>query len=725
MYPSLKAKDSVHSGTGVYYQAIPAVGADGKNIMKLIPVQMVNGHFFRTDVNKARTDCTPQKAAIQGVKKAALSDIPSHQFVKKQVSSVNTTSNRVELDHGYSLNKLSVQQQAVSLPDKAPSTTTHPANCGRSVRRPCQLQVTRTSPPLTKGHHLPDATNAQVQTIPVSELCHVVKKPTFNLSENSSAGSNSPSVAYLSPTPTVNHGVTPPTNSALDSLKLFSDTSNKAQCRSHSKGSNPHLKLIPKASQRANSPIKWVIEEEETLGKNCDIVQAAAERETSREGSEKTVPRSVLGKSGQGQKNAQVVCNGKVFYLSKKCNVPFKTGQSDPATLVLNCKSHRTRTPSSQQSVEPVLTQTQQDIRIIIPDESDEVIDLCDEEDSTPPAALVDEDNVIFVSYIPPKSESGSTQMALEKETDKTSATRSNCVTKDKSCRTGVNDEDKDRGPPLRGKQPGQMSLPTVKNVACVTNMHRDSNVKSQRCTSTQQLKNVKADVETQSPADTSSLENSSGTSQRGKDTDKMHSSSDPAPCWTSLLPPKPRQMADHVLRQIFGVTADVKICLYRVDETSVWPDHTQPLQSESSLGSVENLHESCKKQKMHNELDLSADPATRTCQTHISIENKCYSGENSCDVRSAAEIGYVEPIEEDFSSTDENKVLTTAHPQSQTCVAVNTKTRLGRTRKRTMCPCCTPGTLGPAVKSAVRSEEPERGAWTAEQISKDRKSVV
>jgi len=33
---------------------MPAVGPDGKNVMKLIPVQKVNGHFYQTPFNMER-----------------------------------------------------------------------------------------------------------------------------------------------------------------------------------------------------------------------------------------------------------------------------------------------------------------------------------------------------------------------------------------------------------------------------------------------------------------------------------------------------------------------------------------------------------------------------------------------------------------------------------------------------------------------------------------------
>lgn len=573
------------SGTGIYYQAIPAVGADGKNIMKLIPVQMVNGQFFQTDISKPRTDSTPQKsetmniasAPVQMVKKATLNPFATQQVFKKQVSSVNTLSRPVELDHGYSLNKRSLQQRTVNLTVRVPPITTPATNCDESVRHPCRLPVTVKSPALPKGHHILIPPNAQVQTVPASELPPVIKQQIFVSSGNSSPGSSLQSVVFVSPVTTVIQGATP-NDSTTDSFKMLSKTSNKTLCVSQSKGSKPHLKLIPKVSQRPNSPIKWVIEEEdsstspnldplnfssvtseilqavatkETADKHCDFIKkspfvtseifrALAERETASKHCdvvEKTISHSIPSKSGQEQENALVMYNGKVFFLAKKCSLPFKMGQNDPPTSATKSyEFNRTTLPSSQQSVKRVIAQTRQDLRIVIPDDSNDIIDLCDDDDSTQHEASADEDNVIFVSYIPPKAESASqtdltlkSQMAPEKETIQMGPSSSNCLTDEKRLDGGTGNDDRDEGSALRGRQPGQsMFVSKVKNVAsvcgsAVMNMHEDSNVKSQPSTSTQQVESVEVDVETDSPEDPRTSDSSNEThSQKEKDSHKI-----------------------------------------------------------------------------------------------------------------------------------------------------------------------------------------------------------
>uniref|UniRef100_A0A3Q1JNM3 Ligand dependent nuclear receptor interacting factor 1 n=1 Tax=Anabas testudineus TaxID=64144 RepID=A0A3Q1JNM3_ANATE len=726
MHSSNREKDARHSGTGIYYQAIPAVGADGKNIMKLIPVQKVNGQFFQTDLNKPRTDPTPQKgvttsissAPEQLVKKVSMSPLATQHIFREALS------RPVELDHGYSLNKHSPKQQTVSLTAKVPPTPA--SNCGKSVRRPCQLPVTVKSPALPKGHCILIPPNAQVQTVPASELPPGIKKQIFVSSGNSAPGPSR--VVYVSPVTTVNQGATPPTDSAVDSLKL------KTICNS-----KPHLKLIPKVSQRPNSPIKWVIEEEESStarhlnplnssSVTSEILRAVAERETSRKHCDvigKTASQSILGKSGQGQENALVMCNGKVFFLAKKCSLPFKMGQSDP--------SASTTVPS-----------VEDDLRIVISDESDDVIDLCDDDDATQEETSLDEDNVIFVSYIPPKSESASlknvmlkSQMELEKEKVQLAATESNSLTDGKQL------DGRDERSPPRGREPGQSNL--ISTSVCssaVMNMHEDPHVKSQQNTSTQQVKSVEVDAETENPADPSTSDSSSRTcSQKEKDTHNKESYPDPATGWTASLAPTPCQKTDHLLRKIFGITADVNVSLHRVDETSAWSVLAQPLQNKTKrsaedhqepTNSLQELYESSKRRetdnysglinikrvKLRKESELSADPATPTPRTDVPLRNNCHSGQRSlcgtsCDGESAPVSGYVEPIDEDFPSTNEDDI-----PNSKTCVEMSTNTRrIGRTRKPTTCPCCTTGSLDHTVKSSIRSEEPEKCAWTTEQI--------
>ncbi|XP_037629780.1 ligand-dependent nuclear receptor-interacting factor 1 isoform X2 [Sebastes umbrosus] len=1005
MYPSMKEMDPVHSGTGIFYQAIPAVASDGKNIMKLIPVQMVDGQFFKSQNSQCKSDATPQKAVttnivsapVQMVKMAALNPSATKQIVRQQVSLMSVSSNQVGLDLGNSLNKHPLQQQNANLMAIVPPMTTPATNSGKSGRPPSQLPVTVKSPTLSRGQCLQFPPNAQVPTVPASELLPVIKKPIFTSSANSSPNSGLPSAAYVSPIASVNIGLTPQSDSALDKLKLLCNIANITSREPPSKGS----KLFPKVSQRPNSPIKWVIEEEdsstaptldhidcsvtsevlrvvagrEIFGKHCDIItqpgptldpidfsvtseilRVAAQLENAGKPCDvitNPVFGSSQGKSGRGQEKTMAICNGKhqlhqqkapmatpvtnsrklgrppnqlpvtvkspalsrgqylqippnaqvrtvqaselppgikkqIFTSSNNsspssglpsaayvspiasvnlgltpqsdsaldklkllCNIANKTScgppskGSQPHLKLIPKVSQRPNSPikwaieeednsaaptldptdfsvtseilrvvaerenggkhcdiitkpvsgssqgksgrgqennlvmcrgkmffvaqNPQQSLESAAPQKRQGVKMILLDGSDEVIDLCDDDthdDTSQQAASVhmsavthpDEDNVIFVSYSPPKSESESestqdlrlkTQMALVKETDQMGKSSSNNVTEQKSL--------DDTAGTLGRRKPGQStSVNTVKNRthACGSAvMHEASSISSQQSTSTKQLESM--DVETKSPADPSTSDGSSEICSRMEDTHKMESSMNPAESWTSSLSPESCEMADNLLRQMFGITADVKICLQRIDGASVGSLPAEPLQC-VSMRSVEDHQEptselkekelfsqetdSCsglindERVKVPTDQELSGDSATPSPHTDIGplecshfkpntktlsvLRNKRHLGNTSLtgtsdDVETESMIGYVEPIDEDFLSTDEsdthNSQDTAARPQTPTCVDLDTSTRrMGRKRKRTTCPCCIPGT-----------QEPEQWAWTTERTSK------
>ncbi|XP_031167042.1 ligand-dependent nuclear receptor-interacting factor 1 isoform X2 [Sander lucioperca] len=401
-----------------------------------------------------------------------------------------------------------------------------------TVPRVSAVQTVPTVPRVSAVQTVPTVPRVSaVQTVPASVLPPRVKRPIFPSPANSSPSSGSAGVVYTSPPVTT---VSPQSVSALDTLKFLCNVSNATSCGSPSEGSKPHLKLIPKVSQRPNSPIKWVIEEEDSFtapvldpvnfSVSSEILQAVAERESATKPCDaltNPVSGSSLGKSGQGQESTSVTCNRKVVLAAKNGSIPYKMGKSiSPTAAGKSYEYNKTTVPSSQQSLESVSPQKRQGDRIIIPKGSHEVIDLCDDDalnDSSQPASSVhmsaatrpDEDNVIFVSYIPPKTDSESTQdlrlktqMAPVKETDKTGTSSSNKVTEQKSPGGTT-------GTLIRRKPVHSMSVNTVKNVTRVCgsaamNMQNNEgpNISSQRSTTTQQSKGVEVDVERKSPAD-------------------------------------------------------------------------------------------------------------------------------------------------------------------------------------------------------------------------------
>lgn len=553
----------VFSGTGVFYQAMPAVGADGKNIMKLIPVQVVNGKFVHTQISKPKMfpklhNITTKKESCAHVhlgKRAALNSSATQQIVREQVSLVDALPNQVVRTEqcvapGNSLNKIPLQQQTLNLMAKKPLTTLA-TDCGKSTRLP----VTIKSPVLPRGQYLQIPSNAQVQTVPLSQLPAGIKKQIFASSASSSSSSDLPSVVYVSPVTTVNQSTIPPINPAPQTL------SNTSNMTSHSSaGSRPHLKLIPKVSQRPNSPIKWVIEEEEedsirrpTLDPlvppsiTSEILQAVAERDVTSKhhemmANETPISPSSLARGEKPHENALVMCSGKVFFVAKKRKQPFKLksrGADPPIAAAESYQVKKSSVPSSQNSLS-------QDSRIIIPDESDDVIDLCNDDcpdDSSQQGASggmstmthLDEDNVIFVSYIPPKSNCGSTQdvtqKSLEKDTEQAGTRSMLCVeepaslteTSSSTLRDHVTSCSTD-GRSLKPTTPEQSTLVSnVKNVIHVVNTNINTlNMESQQSNSTQQLESMEVDLDTGNPADPSTPDSSSAIRSQMDDTYKM-----------------------------------------------------------------------------------------------------------------------------------------------------------------------------------------------------------
>nr|XP_054602201.1 uncharacterized protein LOC107391406 isoform X3 [Nothobranchius furzeri] len=188
-------------------------------------------------------------------------------------------------------------------------------------------------------------------------------------------------------------------------------------------------------------------------------------------------------------------------------------------------------------SCHPAVTQTGQNPRV--QNHSNDVIDLCDDDEEpapsseTSPVSHQGEENVIFVSYIPPKSDSGSRQAG------QAAACRF-------SCQADV--------PVLRGGGLGQnMSISKVTDVYAPTEINVSS-TQSLFSISDLQLDSMVRDTETGRPA-AQTLQNSRLS----------------APHWTSPPAPEPElcPRSDQQLRRIFGITSDVKVFLQKLDESA------------------------------------------------------------------------------------------------------------------------------------------------------------
>ncbi|KAM9343311.1 uncharacterized protein lrif1 [Pholidichthys leucotaenia] len=678
--------EPAHSGTGVFYQAMPAIGADGKNIMKLIPVQMVNGKFVQTEMHKPITNPAPPKAVstnsatgpIQKPTQTTLSPVLTQQIINKS------------LGHSKAPNKQpQQQQQTVNLMAKvAPMATT---NCGTSVSLSHHLPVTVNSPALPRGQHLQIPPNAQVQTVPASQLPPSIKNQIFGSSAGSFPVSSVDNVLYVSPVTTVSQSMPPPSDSALDSVKLLTKTSPRLP----SKAAKPKLKLIPQVPHVPHCPIRWVVEEVDTPATpdlklpsspsvTSKILQAVAKRESAdKQHSIVAKAATTEGDGVQRKGSALVMCNGKVFFVSEKENSTFQTMATSKSS-----KSDKT-VVNFQQLLED-------------PHESAEVIDLCDDDalDDSPPkmatenlsaASHLDEDNVIFVSYIPPKTES----CALQD------------VTQTVQERLKKPDWQTDSSTGLRGQSTSVRNDTHVCGSAVIdVNDRCGTSIRSSQRTSIQQSAEP-------------------GCSFQAEKIHRVVSSLQLAPILTAPQEPKTSQVSDHALRQTFGITAEVSIGLHRIDEVAAGSGPAEHLRIESIWSLVDNEKPASTEKLLLQDLHPTGEPATThlgcssfklDTESPFTLKYQCHSGESSLQGTTADPgIGYMGPIDEDFLTAQEGTAVAQA-----TCVDVSTSPRrMGRTRKRTTCPCCIPSALEPAVKYSPRVEEPGKLALTAEHALK------
>ncbi|XP_062316144.1 ligand-dependent nuclear receptor-interacting factor 1 isoform X2 [Osmerus eperlanus] len=451
---------TARNGTGVFYQAMPAVGADGRNVMQLIPVQKINGQFVPSQTSlPAVQTVEPQRAVVMNFASAPIvrnmSTIqPSNNGVKKQQFNIPGTPNPGQgLGRGHRVDvsqQNSLKQSHASLkPSSAPqvvSPVTHSPKSGTalSLMNTNKMPVTVKSPVLPNGQYLQIPPNAKVKTLPMSALPPGIKKQLFT------SAANSPTVLYVSPVTTMNQGSLQPCQTVASSPSTPQKTSEQTPSVSSSMPSKRLPRTVAKDGSKPVTPIRWIIEEQDGSPAPClvpvnpsvmasEILKTVAEREKTSKVQEVTAENPLTlktqAKAGEVRDNALVMCNGKVYFVAKKtpelCKLmakPLGAIGSLSEKAIGRGRSSQGRSFLPSLLLNPSIESQASDKNkshsnsIVIPDGPDEVIDLCDDDsqddptlqaeptakltetDKSRPVTHEDEDsNVIFVSYIPPK----------------------------------------------------------------------------------------------------------------------------------------------------------------------------------------------------------------------------------------------------------------------------------------------------------------------------------
>ncbi|CAJ1055246.1 ligand-dependent nuclear receptor-interacting factor 1 [Xyrichtys novacula] len=642
-------------GSGIIYQAVPAVGANGQNIMRLIPFQMVKNGLVQSQTSQPKTSPSLRNAVTANMTplpaQVVASDPHILQFLRMQVLPKDVYS-KGDIDLHHSQDKPLPQKKVPVSEKPAAHSEKTAAHCVKSQTLPGHVLVANKTSCIPRR-----------LTVPASE-------PTQPIITSSaiSTPDSSLDLVYISPIKPVNVDFNLVSTPSPPLRKLLPKKTPYAS----SFGPKPGLMLVPQAPQKPNSPTKWRIEEKKNSRPPqavvssyvaSEVIRAVAKREKGCRPPDvmyQNISLMSQDTTGQREEDTVVLCNGKVF--SKHAQI----GQNDPSR-----PATKTYVFTKTNGPSPKLVQKKQ---VIIQSMSSKVIDLCDDtqEDISKQVASAatssDEDNVIFMSYTPPKLKLGTAEDFTPKAAPGKKPDQMGSGGDGGAERTGTN--------PSSVRDAARMSMYKNEHLYVI----------SQQSLSTLQEESVSN------------------------------------PSQNTCLESKSQQISDHRLRQMFGVTADVKICLQRIDEASTAFSHVEHHHCKSTMtegGHQESNSSSC---GVKSEEELSSEYTSLTLYSHISplkcshfepgtktlsaSENKVHQGQREAEADSL--ISYMEPIDEDVLSTDEKD---SPHKQDITTEAQEDKRRIGRTRKRTTCPCCFSGSPIKAVKWSLKTDLAEKFA--------------
>ncbi|KAG7472552.1 hypothetical protein MATL_G00109920 [Megalops atlanticus] len=622
------------SGTGVFYQAMPAVGADGKNVMKLIPVQRVNGQFVRMQNSNnlpntyKKADVDPQRLYARPIhlspNPVSQSNVPILQptvngrYIIKRPPDVNVMLNPVSGTGKYHERMTVSASTPIQVHERVTVSASTPIqvqvpivatkvaqnvlpmappvlNCGKTLTlfNKKQLPVTVKSPVLPNGHYLQIPPNAQVKTLPASALPQAVKKRILTPPVSSASGStntmtNLPTVVYVSPVNTMKLGASqqaPAVCPAPTSVNRLPKPSGQPLPTCPPASPTQPSKSLTKETQDPVTPIKWVVQEHSDSAAPClvpqnsssmtsEILKALAQMERANSAGQNTAakptsPQNNPTRAGPGKDNALVMCNGKVYFVAKKTPEFGEDSVHTVSRIVHSPSKHTTGdgnineadktsppkllSSTAYPGLQTAASSRQGTGRILINDGPDEIIDLCDDDpqddyvsqsqpnNSLPQSATSqsaaeedDDCNVIFVSYIPPKSTSETGDHESEVVHDKEHS--------QEKINNGETDHEMGSGQengPCRESEPNQGTI--------------GQDAESSQNVEISQLKDNESEQETVPSVPAKPGESTVGVGLAHH---------------VVVAEQKDHCELDRQLKQRFGIRSDVKICLQRIKST-------------------------------------------------------------------------------------------------------------------------------------------------------------
>ncbi|CAN2391865.1 Ligand dependent nuclear receptor interacting factor 1, partial [Pristimantis euphronides] len=311
--------------TGCLYQVIQTTGQQGSNVLKLLPILKSKGN----PIPVVPCPLTPSKASTLNVPQPVISSPPlppvsiisrpspvSVPLVQKPtvrnyiIATRNNLTNTLHIESPFSFSPETtflLDNGQLTLP--ANSVSGNPTFIMMNKKPVSPIKPT---PMLPSGHALQIPAHAEVISVPVSSLPFSIQQKILPQAGGTDV-SKIPSVIYVSPVNTIK------TNNNQSALlqptpNISSITSGTPQQRPPSSGSEP-----PKG------PMKWVVQENQEsaaclvpVKSSNDTASKILKMLSKTKMEDVNLTSSDCSKVVQIKDNALVMCNNKIFLLTKK-----------------------------------------------------------------------------------------------------------------------------------------------------------------------------------------------------------------------------------------------------------------------------------------------------------------------------------------------------------------------------------------------------------------------
>ncbi|NWR95266.1 LRIF1 factor, partial [Furnarius figulus] len=321
---------------GCMYRVVQTLGADGKNLLKLLPISKPSGGL----VPGLHSPAMPNSP------KGNISS-PVHLTSKTQLGNPATPSS-VQIFQSPSPGKVlltrplekpegarvGTEKEAMAggaaVPNVAVSSSSAPAYMLVNSK---PLPMTVKSPVLPSGHHLQIPADAEVKSVPASLLPAAIQQKILAAATAAPDGAKIPTVIYVSPVNTVKTPQVLPKHLQAVCPQSAPEVPKTLVVTAAQRGGGPGANTA-EAPRCRQSPMKWIVQEAAPLSAPCLIPVKSSNDVASKilktlsdtrnaEGSTANILPLCSGTPTQAKitplkDNALVMYNGKVYLLTKR-----------------------------------------------------------------------------------------------------------------------------------------------------------------------------------------------------------------------------------------------------------------------------------------------------------------------------------------------------------------------------------------------------------------------